>query len=69
MFIFLTSSCAGKAAQSIAQVQTHLVVFVILNLRVITIIMVGRWNVEFELGLQSQWRGGIIFFIFPTFYF
>jgi hypothetical protein len=31
--------------------------------------MFGRWNIEFELGFQSQWRGGIIFLTFPTFYF
>jgi len=43
--------------------------FVNLNLRVITRIMFGRWNIEFELGFQSQWRGGIIFLTFPTFYF
>jgi hypothetical protein len=65
----LTSSYAGKAVESIAQVQTHMVDFVILNLRVITRIMVARWNIEFELGFQSQWSGGIIFLTFPTFYF
>jgi len=43
--------------------------FVILNLRVIMRIMADRWNIEFELGFQSQWRGGIIFLTFPVFNF